>query len=80
MPPMESGFRIIRARETSGIGMVIEALGVLFCITIVGAIVGIPLLIVGGRMSCVFRCGNCRNKIDSKQVRLCPTCRSPLLP
>jgi len=45
-----------------GLGMVL--LGLAACLTIVGAIVGIPFIIIGGlasgKQSKIWRCGGCR--------------------
>lgn len=76
IPPKPA--RIVKSSETNGVGILMEVLGLLFCLTIIGAIVGIPLLIAGSRMTWAFRCGACGNKVDSKKVRLCPTCRVTL--
>lgn len=43
-----------------------------------GTIIGIILIIVGANIGNGYRCGDCGNKIDSKQVKMCPTCKALL--
>ena len=63
-------------KTSRGGGCLIQGLGLLLCLTILGAIIGIPLLIWGGQMARSLRCGNCGNKIEDDGVRMCPTCHS----
>jgi len=60
-------------RKTATWGIGLQVIGLLLCWTIVGAIVGIPLFIVGRRMAIgtfVCRCGN----EMTKDTKICPTC------
>lgn len=43
-----------------------------------GTIIGVALIITGGCLGNGYRCGSCGNKIDSKQVKMCPTCKTAL--
>lgn len=43
-----------------------------------GTIIGVLLLIAGGCLGNGYRCGDCGNKVDSKQVKMCPTCKAVL--
>jgi predicted amidophosphoribosyltransferase len=67
-----------RLRETSPGGIAIEVFGLLLCLTIVGAIIGIPLMIAGANMATSYRCSECGNRIE-RQSRICPTCRADLV-
>ena len=55
-------------------------LGLVFGVggAIVGLILLIPLFIHGSRKSFKWRCGNCGNPIDGKQVLVCPVCKAHL--
>jgi hypothetical protein len=64
-----------KVRETDAAGFLIEIIGLLFTVTIIGAIIGIPLLVIGGRRSIALRCGQCGNKIESEAVTMCPVCK-----
>jgi len=60
-----------RKTATSGVGL--QVIGLLLCWTVVGAIVGIPLFIVGRRMATgTFIC-HCGNEM-TKDTKICPTC------
>jgi hypothetical protein len=51
----------------------VQLIGMLLCWTVVGAIVGIPLIIVGRRMATrTFIC-HCGNEM-TKDAKICPTC------
>lgn len=43
-----------------------------------GTIIGVLLIFAGSQFGTGFRCGACGNKIDSKQVKMCPTCKTAL--
>jgi rRNA maturation endonuclease Nob1 len=60
--------------EQFGAGLLVQIIGVLLCLTIIGAVLGIPLIIVGGKMARKLKCSNCGNGISDKGVRICPTC------
>jgi uncharacterized CHY-type Zn-finger protein len=70
--------QIIKKSEFAGAGALVQILGVLACFTLVGIIIGIPLLIIGSNMSKKFLCGDCRNKLTGKDVRVCPVCKASL--
>jgi len=83
---------IQRKRQTSGAGLLLEIIG--FCMFIFGVIniltvifsifgifwviAGIVLVYVGFRMSFRLVCSNCGNRVDSKDVKLCPVCKEAL--
>jgi len=43
-----------------------------------GTIIGIILIIVGANSGNGYRCSDCGNKIDSKQVKMCQTCKAQI--
>ena len=54
-------------------GIAVQVIGLLLCWTVVGAIVGIPLLIVGRRIATrTFVC-HCGNEM-TKDAKICPAC------
>lgn len=72
-PQIKTG-KIKSGRKTSAGGLIIEIIGLSLCLTVVGAIIGIPLIILGGRMSVVKKCSCCGNEIFDKGVKICPSC------
>ena len=59
--------------KTATWGVGLQVIGLLLCWTVVGAIVGIPLFIVGRRMAIgTFIC-HCGNEM-TKDTKICPTC------
>ena len=62
-----------RKSEFAGSGAAVQAIGVLLCFTVVGAIIGIPLLIIGGRMALKLICSHCGNQ-TTKEAKICSTC------
>jgi hypothetical protein len=60
-------------RKTATYGVGLQVIGLLLCWTVVGAIVGIPLVIVGRRMATrTFIC-HCGNEM-TKDTKIGPTC------
>jgi hypothetical protein len=60
-------------RKTAAWGVGLQVIGLVLCWTVVGAIVGIPLIIVGRRMAIgTFIC-HCGNEM-TKDTKICPTC------
>ena len=80
--------RKIKKGEFVGVGAAVQAVGclailvgIVLCTTVfgmlfgfVGIIIGLLLLIIGGRMAIKLVCSNCRNKLSGKEVRICPVC------
>jgi endogenous inhibitor of DNA gyrase (YacG/DUF329 family) len=58
-----------------GVGSVLQLLGLACCLTIVGAIVGIPLLVWGGVMVRKMKCSECGGQVDSG-IKFCPFCKA----
>ena len=60
-------------RKTATWGVGLQVIGLLLCWTVVGAIVGIPLFIVGRRMATATFICHCGNEM-TKDTKICPTC------
>ena len=88
MPDPQVAAKRKRSTEFVGTGCFIQGLallspiilGLLFGVggAIVGIILLVPLFIHGSRKSFKWRCGNCGNPIEGKQVLLCPVCKARL--
>lgn len=67
--------KIVKKTEFAGAGAGVQLLGVVCCFLFfpIGLILGIILLIVGGRMAIVAVCSECRGKVDAK-AKLCQHC------
>jgi transcription elongation factor Elf1 len=75
LPPGSLLPRSQNPRKTATWGVGLQVIGMLLCWTVVGAIVGIPLFIVGRRMATgTFIC-HCGNEM-TKDTKICPTCRA----
>jgi transcription elongation factor Elf1 len=73
LPPRPLLPRSRNPRKTAPWGVGLQVIGMLLCWTVVGAIVGIPLIIVGRRMAIrTFIC-HCGNEI-TKDTKICPKC------
>jgi len=73
LPPQPLLPRSQNPRKTATWGVGLQVIGLLLCWTVVGAIVGIPLFIVGRRMAIgTFIC-HCGNEM-TKDTKICPTC------
>jgi hypothetical protein len=66
---------IIRKTEFAGVGCIVQIAGVILCLTLYGAILGIPLLVVGSQMSKKWICSNCGNRLADRGVKICAVCR-----
>lgn len=77
---------IQRRSSFVGTGCLVQALGLiggaaLFWMVpvvgwVLGPLLGLALLIAGGRMAVQLECSNCHNPIANNRVRLCPACRA----
>jgi Na+-transporting NADH:ubiquinone oxidoreductase subunit NqrB len=68
--------KIITKYEFAGTGCLVQGIGlVLMLFWPIGTIAGVGLLIFGSIMSKRLYCGNCKNKIDNKNVTMCPVCK-----
>jgi uncharacterized paraquat-inducible protein A len=80
--------RRIKKSEFVGAGAAVQAVGCLaflvgavLCTSVlgmlfgvVGILIGLLLLIIGGRMAIKLVCSNCGNKLSGREVRICPVC------
>ncbi len=66
--------RVVKKIEFAGLGAIVQIIGILFSITLVGAIIGIPLFIIGRSMDTKFLCSQCGNKVSDKAAAICPVC------
>jgi hypothetical protein len=73
--------------DFAGAGCAIQGLGLLAPVVgllagpvgfTAGLLVMVALFIVGSAKSKRWICGNCRNPLADKGVRMCPTCRADL--
>jgi hypothetical protein len=77
-----------RVSSVAGVGCLIQAVGLLALFVlpylfdgpgfIAGVGVAIVLFLLGSSKSFSWRCGNCRNPVASKHVRICPVCKARL--
>jgi hypothetical protein len=69
--------KIISKRQTSVVGLLLELLGVvLLFIFPIGTIFGIAFLICGFNQSKKNVCSECGNKIEDKDIKICPFCKT----
>ena len=64
--------------STGSAGTILQLVG-FFCLFItwpIGLILGLVLMALGTPLARRCRCPNCGNALDSKKVRICPTCRT----
>ena len=70
-----------RGRKTSIPGILCELIGlVLLVLFPIGTVIGIALIIAGYNVSRIWRCSNCGNLMADKEVLICATCKSQMLP
>jgi len=79
--------RLEKKSEVAGIGCVVQAIGLLFPFVgalggevgvVVGVVVMLAFLVYGSHLSAKWVCGNCKNPVAGRDVRVCPTCRANL--
>ncbi len=69
--------KIIIKRQTSGGGLVLELLGFLLLFVFpIGTVFGIAFLIYGFSLSKTGVCSECHNKMESRDVKICPVCKA----
>lgn len=77
--PSDVSARIKRKSEIAGAGCLVQGIGLLLLIFFpLGTVIGIVLLLVGSAMSVKWVCGHCGNRVEGKQVKLCPACHASL--
>jgi len=72
--------KIIKKRKTSATGLLLELIGFamlfLWNFNPILSIVGVGLLIAGASQSKKFICSECGNKVEDRNVKICPVCKS----
>lgn len=87
IPPPRRAGRVKRT-EFIGIGCVVQAMGLGVVVLaaavagieglVFGGLVGLVLLIAGGRMAIKWDCGACGNRLSHRAATICPACRATL--
>jgi hypothetical protein len=73
--------KIITKYDSAGTGCFVQAIGLIALFFFpVGTVIGLLMIGWGSYLSKRLLCGNCKNKVDSKEVRMCPVCREVLEP
>lgn len=67
--------------ERAGAGCLVQGLGLLLMVSGfftlgIGFIIGLVLLVAGGRMALKTICSECGNPIANKSVKVCPACKT----
>lgn len=63
--------------EFIGVGCLVQFVGlVLLFFFPVGTIMGVFLLIIGGRLAIKNICSECGNNVANKKVKVCPSCQA----
>lgn len=71
--------KIITKYETAGTGCFVQAIGLIALFFFpVGTIIGLLMIGWGSYLSKKLLCGNCKNKIESPDVTICPVCKEEL--
>lgn len=68
-------------RLVQGVGLILPFTGWFACGVVgagTGAIVGLMLLIAGGRLALKWKCSACNNPVAAGDVRVCPACHVAL--
>lgn len=63
----------IKVREGTAAVWLLQIIGLLFCITLYGLLIGIPLILVGESIARRFKCSRCGGIVD-KIGHVCPHC------
>lgn len=79
-PPQVIKGEIIKHNESSGGGCLIQIIGLIFILSGIWtfgitALLGIVMIIAGGRMARKLACSNCGIVLASHSIKVCPACR-----
>ena len=74
--PTDARTATMQKSDSIGGGVIVQIIGVLFCLTLVGALLGVPLIIWGGKIARKKRCSECGTTLASSSVKICPACKS----
>jgi hypothetical protein len=68
---------IKRKSEIAGIGCLFQGIGLLLLFFFPwGTLAGVGLLLWGSWNATKFICSECGNRVDNRQVKLCPACKA----
>lgn len=81
-PATQQTAYIKKKTEVVGIGCLVQGLGLVLCFLFfpIGLIAGLIVLVIGGRMAIKLVCSACGNKLEDKEVKICPVCKAALRP
>jgi rubrerythrin len=72
--------KVIKKRQTSAAGLLLELIGFAMLsfwnVNPILSMIGVGLLIAGISMANKFVCSECGNKIEDKNVKMCPVCKA----
>jgi DNA-directed RNA polymerase subunit RPC12/RpoP len=84
--PAQSQAKIVKKTEMVGAGAAVQAVGVLIFLaaflpglgglSVPVFVVGLVLVIIGGRMAVRLLCSDCGTKLSAKTVKVCPACHA----
>jgi len=87
---MDAGTSAKREKKTefAGAGCLLQLIGIIAPFAfgallgttgaVIGLVVLIALFIYGSTKAIKWRCGSCKNPLDSKSVTICPVCKAHL--
>lgn len=78
-PEITNGVRKEKKIDFSGAGAAIQIIGFILSVTIVGAIIGLPFMLVGGMMIRKIFCASCGNQTTAN-AKVCLGCGSRFIP
>ena len=79
-PASQPSAFIKKKSEFAGVGALVQAVGLVVCFLFFpfGIFVGIIVILIGSRMAIKHVCSACGNKVEDKDVRICPVCKAAL--
>lgn len=66
--------RILKRGEFVIWGSIGQVIGLLLCITIVGALIGLPLMVLSTKWSYRYYCSQCGRRVSATKTEACPQC------
>jgi len=71
--------KVKRRGEFVGSGCFLQGIGVILLFLFpLGTVIGIILILWGGRLAIKYECGACGNRVDGRHVKICPVCKTRL--
>ncbi len=72
--------QLTEKHEFLSIGGLVMLIGLLLILAFpIGTIIGVFLMMWGGNMVKIYRCAECGNKVESKNVLVCSVCKENLI-